>query len=92
MSAAYPGLDRAATVIQQRSDAALKAALAAGYSEADAWKVADRARSEARLGRTNDTLSFAGSLSAGKPIRIYTYTGRVIDPLASGIASASTLD
>lgn len=90
--AGYPQLSGPALIAQERSDVALKAALAAGYSDADAWTVADRARSETRAGFRNDTARFAGTLAGCQPVRLYTYTGRVIDPLASGMASASTLD
>lgn len=89
----YPGLDRNTLLCQQRSDAALKAALERGHTDEEAWRIADRARSEARAGIRNDTSSFAGKVAEGSgPVRLYTYAGRVIDPLGTGLASASTLD
>ena len=93
MTGRYPGLDPVSTVFQIRSDEALSASLSAGYSETEAWKVADRARREARQGRVNDTLSFAGSVVAGsRPVLLRSYTGNQINPLMGGIANSSTLD
>lgn len=68
-----------------------------GASEEDARKVANRARGEAASDERNGRLfKGAGTLVVcGTPagFRLYTYTGRQIDPLAEyGIESCSTLD
>jgi hypothetical protein len=94
--AMYPTLDRNTLLCQRRSDAALNAALDAGYTHEGAWKVADRARSEARAGITEGTSSFAGKVllsnDGAQVVYVRTYTGHVIDPLQGGLENASTLD
>lgn len=66
-----------------------------GAADALAKDIADRARREAASDERNGRLfAGAGTVIAYESGRfgIYTYTGRIVDPLDTGLAAASSLD
>lgn len=81
----------------QRAAIAAAVAKVLGWGAADVTRAAKRARQEALAGFRNG-YDFGGWLAMGQArdgstvLRLNSYTGREVDPRATGLEGASTLD